>query len=115
MLVRDLDDLRETFSLVPPYLRGGTGELPWYSEYVHDQTRLFRGLKLWATIAGAGRDELVARISRNIDHAVRLAEQIERTDNLELLAPPDLNVVAFPCLSGWGETPGVADLLSFPG
>lgn len=95
VLLRDLDELRDTFSLVPPYLRGETGELPWYSEYIYDQTRPFRALKLWATLAGAGRDELARRITRNIDHAVRLASQIERHDKLELIAPPDLNVVAF--------------------
>jgi glutamate/tyrosine decarboxylase-like PLP-dependent enzyme len=95
VLVRDLDGLRDAFSLVPPYLRSATGELPWYSEYVYDQTRPFRALKLWATLAGVGRDGIVARITRNVDHASRLADQIESSDDLELVAEPTLNVVAF--------------------
>ena len=95
VLVRDLDDLRDTFSLVPPYLRRAAGEDPWYSEYVYDQTRPFRALKLWATLAGVGRDGIATRITRNIDQAVRLADQIERSDDLELVAEPTLNVVAF--------------------
>ncbi len=95
VLVRHLDGLRDTFSLVPPYLRSAAGELPWYSEYVYDQTRPFRALRLWATLAGVGRDGVVTRITWNIDHAVRLADQIESSDDLELLAEPTLNVAAF--------------------
>ncbi len=95
VFVRDLDDLRDTFSLVPPYLRSAAGEEPWYSEYVYDQTRPFRALKLWSTLAGVGRDGIAERITRNIDHAARLAEQIESSDELELVAEPTLNVVAF--------------------
>ena len=95
VLVRDLDGLRDTFSLVPPYLRRAAGEDPWYSEYVYDQTRPFRALERWATLAGVGRDGIASRITRNIDHALRLADQIVASDDLELVAEPTLNVVAF--------------------
>ncbi len=98
--VRDLADLRETFSLVPPYLRARPGDLPWFSEFVFDQTRPFRALKLWATIAGVGRTELQARISRNNDQAIRLADRIAASDELELVAAPELNVVAFRHVAG---------------
>jgi glutamate/tyrosine decarboxylase-like PLP-dependent enzyme len=100
VLTRDLDDLRSTFSLVPPYLRARPEDDPWLSEYVFDQTRPFRALKLWATIAGTGRDELAARIGRNIDHAARLAAHVRATPELELMAEPELDVVAFRCLLG---------------
>lgn len=95
VLVRDLDDLRSAFSLVPPYLRAESGERPWFSEYVPDQTRPFRALKLWATVAGAGRIELAARIARANDRAERLADRVEASPDLEVLVPPVLNVVAF--------------------
>lgn len=111
VLVRDLEELRDTFSLVPPYLRGATGELPWYSEYVYDQTRPFRALKLWATLAGAGTDELARRIAGNNDHAMRLAGQVERSDDLELLAAPDLNVVAFRHRVGDDVNRAIPDLV----
>jgi glutamate/tyrosine decarboxylase-like PLP-dependent enzyme len=100
VLVKGLDDLRSTFSLVPPYLRARPGDDPWLSEYVFDQTRPFRALKLWATIAGAGRDELAARIGRNIDQAARLAAHVRATPELELMAEPELSVVTFRCLLG---------------
>ncbi|MEO5840632.1 MAG: pyridoxal-dependent decarboxylase, partial [Acidimicrobiales bacterium] len=100
ILTRDLDDLRAAFSLVPPYLRGRPGDDPWFSEYVFDQTRPFRALKLWATIAATGRDELRTRICRNRDHAAYFASQVRATPELELVAEPELNIVAFRCVLG---------------
>ncbi len=106
VLTRDLNDLRGTFSLVPPYLRSRPGDDPWYSEYVLDQTRPFRALKLWATIAGVGRAELTRRITGNVKHADRLAEQIRATPELELAAEPELNIVAFRHREGGDELNG---------
>ncbi|MEO8697850.1 MAG: aminotransferase class V-fold PLP-dependent enzyme [Acidimicrobiales bacterium] len=100
ILTRDLDALRAAFSLVPPYLRGRPGDDPWFSEYVFDQTRPFRALKLWATIAATGRGEICARICRDRDHAARLATQIRTTPGLELVADPELNIVTFRCRLG---------------
>ena len=61
-LVRDEKLLRDTFSVVPPYLRTeagkGFGGLPWFSEYGPQQTRGFRALKLWMVLQHAGRDGL---------------------------------------------------------
>ena len=58
-LVRDGRLLRDTWSLVPPYLRTeegkGFGGLPWYSEYGFQQTRGFRALKLWMVLQHLGR------------------------------------------------------------
>ena len=59
VLVRDGALLRETFSLVPAYLRTeegkGFGGLPWFSEYGFQQTRGFRALKLWMVLQHLGR------------------------------------------------------------
>ncbi|MDY7103618.1 MAG: pyridoxal-dependent decarboxylase [Actinomycetota bacterium] len=100
VLVRDLDELRSTFSLVPSYLRTSAGDDPWLSEYVFDQTRPFRALRLWATLAGAGRNGLAARVRRDNDHAARLAELVSDAADLELVAEPDLCVVVFRWRSG---------------
>jgi glutamate/tyrosine decarboxylase-like PLP-dependent enzyme len=104
LLVGQLDDLRSTFSLVPSYVRSREGDEPWFSEYVFDQTRPFRALKLWATMAAAGRDELGARIGRSIARARRLAGQVTAAPELELLAEPELCVVAFRLASASDET-----------
>ena len=98
-LIRDGALLRETFSLVPPYLRTeegkGFGGLPWYSEYGFQQTRGFRALKLWSTLLLAGRDGLAQHVVRCNALARRLGAMIEEADDLELLAPVELSVVCF--------------------
>src|SRR5215212_5299851 len=99
VLVRDGALLRETFSLVPPYLRTeegkGFGGLPWYSEYGFQQTRGFRALKLWSTLLLAGRDGIAQHVIRCNALARRLGAMIDEAEDLELLAPVDLSVVCF--------------------
>jgi glutamate/tyrosine decarboxylase-like PLP-dependent enzyme len=98
-LVRDGALLRETFSLVPPYLRTeegrGFGGLPWYAEYGFQQTRGFRALKLWSTLLLAGRDGLAGHIVQCNSLARRLGAMIAEADDLELLAPVTLSIVCF--------------------
>ena len=51
-LVRRGDDLRDAFSLIPPYLRqDAAAPVGTFAEYGLEQTRPFRALKTWATIA----------------------------------------------------------------
>jgi aromatic-L-amino-acid decarboxylase len=98
-LVWDGALLRETFSLVPPYLRTeegkGFGGLPWYSEYGFQQTRGFRALKLWSTLLLAGQDGLAQHVIRCNALARRLGALVDEAEDLELLAPVDLSVVCF--------------------
>ncbi len=99
VLVRDQQNLRDTFSITPPYLRTdpgkGVGGLPWYSEYGFQQTRGFRALRCWATIATAGRDGLAESITRHNTLALWLADQITAAPDLELSAPVTLSIVCF--------------------
>ncbi|MGF1428191.1 pyridoxal phosphate-dependent decarboxylase family protein [Kitasatospora sp. LaBMicrA B282] len=95
-LVRDGEQLRETFSLVPAYLRDEAGDgLGWYSEYGIEQTRPFRALKVWATIAHRGRSGLAADIAHCTRLARRLGELVAADPELELLAPVETSIVAF--------------------
>ncbi|HEY7355723.1 MAG TPA: aminotransferase class V-fold PLP-dependent enzyme [Ktedonobacterales bacterium] len=55
VLVRDGQAMRDTFSLVPEYLRlegdaRGVNGPPWFSEYGFQQTRGFRALKVWMSL-----------------------------------------------------------------
>jgi aromatic-L-amino-acid decarboxylase len=99
VLVRDGALLRETFSLVPPYLRTeegkGFGGLPWFSEYGPQQTRGFRALKLWMTLWTLGRDGVADRITRHVALAKRLQGQVHASTDLELLAAGPLSIVCF--------------------
>ena len=102
ILLRDSAIMRDTFSLVPAYLRTeenlGIGGLPWFSEFGFQQTRGFRALKLWMTIAASGRDGLAQTIARHNDLARTLASMVSASIDLELLAEPTLSIVCFRVL-----------------
>ena len=99
VLVRDGALLRNAFSLVPPYLRTepgkGIGNLPWFAEYGFQQTRGFRALKLWVTLAHAGTSDLKQQISRQIALARYLEKRIEETPDFELQSRGKLSIVCF--------------------
>lgn len=98
-LLRDGAVLRDTFSLVPSYLRTeegkGFGGLPWYSEYGFQQSRGFRALKLWATLQHAGRSGISSLIRNHNRLARLLASRVDETPELERLAPVELSIVCF--------------------
>ncbi len=97
--LRDGAILRNTFSLVPPYLRTeegkGFGGLPWLSEYGFQQTRGFRALKLWMTLLHQGRKGVTETVSRHRALARHMASIVETCVDLELLAPVELSIVCF--------------------
>jgi aromatic-L-amino-acid decarboxylase len=95
-LVRRGDDLRDAFSLIPPYLRQDTGaDAGTFAEYGPEQTRPFRALKTWATIASRGRAGIAAQVARANALARELAALVEGEDELELAAAPETSIVAF--------------------
>lgn len=99
VLVRDGDLLRDAFSLVPPYLRTeagrGIGNLPWFAEYGLQQTRGFRALKLWVTLAHAGTSGLARQIARQIALARHLEQRIGAAPDFELRSKGRLSIVCF--------------------
>jgi glutamate/tyrosine decarboxylase-like PLP-dependent enzyme len=99
VLVRDGGLLRDTFSLVPPYLRTeegkGIGGLPWFSEYGTEQTRAFRALALWMVLQQLGRAGLGRHVRRHVALARRLAAAVDAAPDLERLAPVELSIVCF--------------------
>src|SRR5215218_572484 len=95
-LVQRGDDLRDAFSLIPPYLRqDADAPVGTFAEYGLEQTRPFRALKTWATIAARGRAGLVAQVRRANELARELAAMIEDEPELELAAEPETSIVAF--------------------
>jgi aromatic-L-amino-acid decarboxylase len=95
-LVQRPDDLREAFSVIPPYLRQGAGaEVGTFAEYGLEQTRPFRALKTWATIASRGRSGIVAQVARANELARELGSLVEAEPELELAAAPQTSIVAF--------------------
>ena len=89
-LVRRADDLRDAFSLIPPYLRhGDAGPIGSFAEYGFEQTRPFRALKTWATVAALGRSGIAAHITRTNQLARELAALVESNPELELARAPE--------------------------
>jgi aromatic-L-amino-acid/L-tryptophan decarboxylase len=93
VIVRDAGLMRDTFSLVPPYLR--TEGEPWLSEYGIQQTRGFRALKTWMALRYHGVEGYAQRITRDCTLAGRLAELVRARPDLELWEPTSLSIVCF--------------------
>jgi aromatic-L-amino-acid/L-tryptophan decarboxylase len=95
-LFRDGDDVRDAFSLISPYLRQYTDTaVGTFAEYGPEQTRPFRALKTWATIASRGRAGIAAQVARANALARELATLVEREPELELAAESETSIVAF--------------------
>jgi aromatic-L-amino-acid/L-tryptophan decarboxylase len=95
-LVRRADDLRAAFSLIPPYLRQEDPDpVGTFAEYGFEQTRPFRALKTWATVAALGREGIAGHIARCNQLARELATLVEREPELELAVTPQTSIVAF--------------------
>src|SRR4051794_15267274 len=95
-LVRRGEDLRDAFSLIPPYLRqDADAPVGTFAEYGPEQTRPFRALKTWATIAASGRAGIADQVVRSNELARQLAALVEAEPELELATQPQTSIVAF--------------------
>jgi glutamate/tyrosine decarboxylase-like PLP-dependent enzyme len=100
VLVRDAAAMRDTFSLVPPYLRTdgnahGVQGPPWLSEYGMEQTRPFRALKLWMALRYFGIDGYRSLLAHDVALARYLAARVRASADLELWEPQGLGIVCF--------------------
>ncbi len=99
VLVRDETLHRAAFAARPAYLaaqsQGLGGGEPWYCDYGVDLSRGFRALKVWSALRAHGAKAFGHAITRNCRLARRMAERVEATAGLELMAPVRLNVCCF--------------------
>jgi glutamate/tyrosine decarboxylase-like PLP-dependent enzyme len=92
--VRDAQAMRNTFSLVPPYLRDSAA-LPWFSEFGIEQTRGFWALKLWMMLQQIGANGYRELITQNVALARALQARIKGGSDFELVAAGPLSVTCF--------------------
>jgi glutamate/tyrosine decarboxylase-like PLP-dependent enzyme len=100
VLVRDADAMRDAFSLVPAYIRtdGNTHGVqgpPWLSEYGAEQTRPFRGLKVWMALRHLGVDGYRALVGRDVALARHWADRVRAAPDLVLWEPQGMSIVCF--------------------
>ena len=98
-LVRKEEHHRRSFSLTPTYLthaeRGLAAGPVWFSDYGVQLSRNFRALKAWMSIQAHGVNKYGRLIQQNVDQARHLAELVDASPDLELMAPVPLNIVCF--------------------
>lgn len=97
-LVRDKQAMRDTFSVVPPYLRDDR-QLPWFSEFGPQQTRGFRALKLWLALKQIGLTGYRHLITRDVSLAEMLRTKIQARPDFELVATGPLSITCFRYVS----------------
>ena len=107
LLVRDLDLLRSTFSLVPEYLESAETDVVNLMDLGVQLGRRFRALKLWMVIRAFGVEGLQQQIRRHCRLASQLAGWIDQDERFELAAPVPFSTVCFR----WsvGDSPAEAD------
>ena len=93
---RDLDELKQAFSLVPEYLKtSDASEVKNGMDYGIQLGRRFRALKLWFVMRYFGQEGLIARIREHCRLARLFASWVEESSNFELLAPVPFALVCF--------------------
>ena len=99
VLVRDADAHRATFAVHADYLKPlprGTGAQPDSTNLTSPQlSRGFKALKVWMTLKEHGFDKFGRLVAQNVAQAEYLGTLVERSPELELVAPVALNVVPF--------------------
>jgi len=96
VLVRDMKHLRETFQVMPDYLKDvhELGEVN-FADHGIQLTRSFRALKLWMSLQYYG----AKRFRAAIDYGVALAEYAERSlrkrSGWEVVTPASLAITSF--------------------
>ncbi|MEJ7844250.1 MAG: pyridoxal-dependent decarboxylase, partial [Acidimicrobiales bacterium] len=72
------------------------------SDYAVHLSRRARGLPFWFSLAAHGADAYAAAVEANLAVAAAAADLVRAAPHLELVAEPELSIVAFRRL-GWGE------------
>ena len=93
--VRDPDLLPGVFALAAAYLPSNSDDRPVYFNLGPESSRRARSLPVWATLRAYGRNGYRAMLEHHLDLALRVGDLVEQFEDLELLAPVQLNIVCF--------------------
>ena len=100
LLTRHEAELRETFSVVPDYLKTADADVVNLMDYGVQLGRRFRALKLWMVMRAFGAEGLRERIRYHCTLAREFAARVEQEPGLELSAPVPFSTVCFRAVTG---------------
>jgi glutamate/tyrosine decarboxylase-like PLP-dependent enzyme len=97
VLVRQAEDLKDTFRIVPAYLRDNdlSAEEVNFRDWGVQLTRGFRALKLWMTIQVFGMDAVREAVARGMRLAEVAEEELRALADWEIVTPAQLGIVTF--------------------
>lgn len=106
VIVKNKEHLRDTFSMVPDYLRGGKeqSDREDLMDYNLQLTKDFKALKVWMTFKTYGAEQLQKAIENDCVLARYAADTIKKSNDFELLAPVPLSIVCFRYIGGGGHS-----------
>jgi aromatic-L-amino-acid/L-tryptophan decarboxylase len=96
--VANRQDLINTFSILPEYLRNKateSGEVFDYRDWHVQLGRRFRSLKLWFVIRHYGIEGLQFHIRKHIELAQKFTEWIRQSEDFGIFVEPPFNLVCF--------------------
>lgn len=101
--VANRQDLINTFSILPEYLRNKateSGEVFDYRDWHVQLGRRFRSLKLWFVIRHYGIEGLQFHIRKHVELAQKFTAWVKKSDDFEIFVESPLNLVCFRHKSG---------------
>jgi aromatic-L-amino-acid decarboxylase len=114
LYTRRPDVLRETFSLVPEYLKTtDTAEIN-YMDYGLQLGRRFRALKLWLVLEHYGIEHLRNVIREHVGFAERLAHELRMRNDVEVISQ-SFSVVVFRVKAGDEATMALLERMNAAG
>lgn len=97
LLVRDASALRRAHSLHAEYLppMQSEDELVDFCEISPELSRGFRGLRVWLPLKMVGAAEFRRQLDEKLDLARWAADELRKIEGIEIVAEPQLSLVAF--------------------
>jgi glutamate/tyrosine decarboxylase-like PLP-dependent enzyme len=101
VLVKNQQQLKNTFSLIPEYLMGGADidEREDLMNYSIQLSKDFKALKVWMTIEVYGHSAISKAIRNDIEMALYAYEKIKNNDLFKALHKPELSIFCFKYIS----------------
>jgi len=96
VLVKDTTRLRDTFQIMPDYLKDvhALGEIN-FTDYGMQLTRGFRALKLWMSLQYFGAKRFRDAVEYGVALAERTEEILQARDGWEVITPATLGILSF--------------------